>query len=169
MSLQIDNTQIQVVDEVKLLGTIITSDLKWGKNVDEIIRRGNTRMIILRKLAEFKAKQSDMRIIYIAYIRSILEQLCVVWNFSITDENSTDIERVQKNACKIILGYQYENYESALTTLNLEDLKSRRIRLCKKFAITCLENRKTRNMFPKYRKERLKQSAIPQMQRLLNN
>ena len=186
VSLQINEKTIEVVNEVKLLGTIITSDLKWDKNINEIIRRCNIRMTLLRKLVEFRPKIDDMKIIYMAYIRSVAEQSCQVWHFSLSQENCEDIERIQKNACKIILGSKYENYENALNILNLEDLKSRRERLCKKFAEKCIENEKTKNMFPKNtnlrktykseefkvqfaRTERLKCSSIPQMQRQLNN
>ena len=127
-----------------------------------------------------------MKIIYISYIRSILEQSCQVWNFSLTEENEKDLERVQKNAFQIILGGKYTTYESALNILNLNDLKARRDYLCKKFAIKCTENKNTKNMFElndaidknlksreKYkiefaRTERYRRSTIPQMQRLLN-
>ena len=186
VSLKIDNKQISIVDEVKLLGTHITSDLKWESNTHNIVKRANARMEILRKIKEFKPKMDDMKTIYISYVRSILEQSCQVWNFSLTEENINDLERVQKNAFQIILGERYSTYESALNMLNLDDLQTRRNYLSKKFAIKCTEHQKTKNMFKlnttinknlknrgKYqvefaRTERYKKSAIPQMQRLLN-
>ena len=186
VSLEINNKQISIVDNVKLLGTHITTDLKWELNTQQIVKRANARMEILRKIRDFKPKLEDMKTIYISYIRSILEQSCQVWNFNLTNENIDDLERVQKNAFRIILGQSYSNYESALNILNLEDLQARRNYLCKKFAIKCTQNEKTKNMFKlnakinrnlKYREKyqvefartaRYKQSAIPQMQRLLN-
>ena len=45
--------------------------------------------------------------IYILYIRSILEQSCQVWHYSITEEEKSDLERVQKIAYRIILGDSY--------------------------------------------------------------
>ena len=139
---------IEVVNQVKLLGTTITSDLKWDANVSEMVKRANTRLILLRKLSSFKPKIEDMKIIYISYIRSILDQSCQVWHFSLTEENTNDIERVQKSALKIILGYKYQNYENALEKLNLEKLQNRRERLCLKFAKKCTENERTKKMFP---------------------
>ena len=38
--LKTDGKEIEVVNEVKLLGTIITSDLKWEKNITAIIKKG---------------------------------------------------------------------------------------------------------------------------------
>ena len=34
---------LPVVDEAKLLGTVITKDLKWDKNTAEIVKKGNPR------------------------------------------------------------------------------------------------------------------------------
>ena len=72
--------------------------------------------------------------IYILYVRSILEQSCVVWNSSITVENSDDLERVQKAALRIIVGKNYTNYEYALMKADLESLKTGINKLCKTFA-----------------------------------
>ena len=118
-------------------------------------------------------------------LRSILEQSCPVWYFSLTQENSMDIERVQKNVLKFILGQKYENYESFLEKLNLENLHSRRETLCLRFAKKYAANDKTKFMFPEKvslkntknpnryevnfaRTARYYNSARPEMQRLLN-
>ena len=110
-----------------------------------------------------------------------------MWHSSLTLENRQDLERVQKNALKIILGDGYIDYESALTATGLDSLNDRRNKLCLRFAESSLKNQQTCDMFPfntnrtnvSTRKpetfqvtpantERLKTSAIPFMQRLLN-
>ena len=53
-------------------------------------------MDILRKMASFSAPMKDMLTAYIAYIRSMLEQSCVIWHSTLTEENKEDLERVQK-------------------------------------------------------------------------
>ena len=127
----------------------------------------------------------DMMIIYILYIRSVLESSAVVWNSSITKAEEILIERVQKTALKIILADKYENYPAALIVTGLQTLSERRKILCKKFAKNCIKNQKMAHMFPlnpsnvntrckeKYFVQpattgRLAKSAIPYMQRLLN-
>ena len=87
---------------------------------------------------------------------------------------------------KIILQDKFTNYENALHQLNIQDLKTRREDLCKKFAKSCLSNEKTLKMFPKRRNLRslrkneifdvnyarteiYKNTSIPYMQRQLNN
>ena len=184
-ALSIEDKQIEVVDQIKLLGTTITSDLKWDANVSDLVKRANSRMILLRKLKNYNPRIEDMKIIYTSYIRSILEQSCQVWHFSLTQDNINDLERVQKNALRIILGFKYNKYEEALERLNLENLYSRREKLCIKFAQKCTSNVKTQKMFPKNeviqktknteqykvnfaRTTRYMKSSIPQMQRCLN-
>ena len=61
-------------------------------------------MQILRKASEFTYNLKDRRQIYILYVRSILEQSCVVWNSSLSEENIEDLERVQKAAVRVMLG-----------------------------------------------------------------
>ena len=122
------------------------------------------------------------------YIRSILEQSSVVWHSSLTEENSSDLERIQKCAVKIILGKRYNNYEDALQKVDLPTLNERREELCLNFGRKCIKNEKTKTMFPERVKihqmlnrneekfevkhantERFLKSAIPHMQRLLND
>ena len=98
-------------------------------------------MELLRKVSKFTVSKSEKKNIYVLYIRSILEQSCVVWHSSLTKENSDDLERVQKCAVRIILGNEYpQNYEQALVKSDLDLLKERRIQLCKDFAKKCVKN-----------------------------
>ena len=97
------------------------------------------------------------------------------------------IERLQKNALRIILKEDYISYENALEMSNLNSLVERRESLCLKFAKSCVKNDTVKDMFPlnpiEYHvdtrdreefqvtmahTERLKKSAVPYMQRLLN-
>ena len=71
--LSIQDTQLEIINETKLLGTIISSDMKWRANTDMIVKKSYTRMIILHKLYSFHVKDSDMVKIYVLYLLSILE------------------------------------------------------------------------------------------------
>ena len=185
--LQLNNHNIEIINETRLLGVQVTDDLKWNRNTEILVKKANQRMQILRKASEFTSKISDRRQIYILYVRSILEQSCVVWNSSLTQENIQDLERVQKAAVRVMLGQKYTNYEDGLEQLNLKKLSERRNELCLRFAKKCLENEKTQLYFPlkvrkhqmktrkphkysqnKVKTNRLQSSAIPMMQKQLN-
>ena len=187
--LYVNNLLLDNVQQTTLLGVVITSDLKWHENTKLLVKRAYRRTIILVKLYEFNVPQSDLINIYILFIRSVLEQSCVVWNSAITKEEVTDLERVQKTCLRMILKQRYTSYEEALKIVNLETLSDRREKLCLQFAEKCLMSEKTKGMFPLHQSshdmaknirhhekyhvqhantDRLKKSAIPYMQRLLN-
>ena len=185
--LEIDGEQIEVIDSTRLLGTIITSDLRWEQNTNHIVKKANARMELLRKVASFGADINDLKNIYMIFVRSQLEHSSVVWHSSLTEQQKSDLERVQRSAFKIILGQNYESYKKALNILELEPLEHRREYLCLRFAQKCTENDQTKKMFPlneklhninirrkekftvQYAKtERLKKSAIIYMQKILN-
>ena len=42
--LELDGQILETVQEAKLLGTIVTSDLKWDENTNFIVRKANQRM-----------------------------------------------------------------------------------------------------------------------------
>ena len=94
-------------------------------------------MQILRKLFDFNVPTADLITIYISYIRSYLEQSCVVWHASLTVENSNNIERVQKIALRIIVKNDYTSYENALEKVECKPLDLRRENLCLTFAKAC--------------------------------
>ena len=117
---------LPVINKTKLLGSIITDDLKWNANTDEIVKKANQRMLLLRKSTEFTTLTEDLKIIYLSYVRSLLEQSSVLWGSSLSEENKSDLERVQKNACRIILGKNYTSYEESLHLIGIETLEERR-------------------------------------------
>ena len=181
------NKTIETLKETKLLGTVITDNLKWNKNTRFLCKKAYGRMQVLQKAATFTSNRKDLIDIYKAYVRSVAEQSCVVWNSSLTKQNITELERIQKVAVRIILG-EYHPYSTALKMLNLETLKNRRYELTKSFAKKCINNKKTETMFKTSNKKhimelrhtkqfeetfaktrRLKMSAIPQMQKILNS
>ena len=105
-------------------------------------------MQILRRLSTFNPPTSDMKQIYIAYIRSLLEQSSNVWHSGLTVQNENDLKRVQKIACKLILKEKYKSYEYALKYLELDTLKQRRHNLSLTFARKCLKTKNMKHLFP---------------------
>ena len=52
---------LQVIEKTRLLGTIITSDLRWEQNTSHIVTKANARMELLRKVGSFGAKVEDLK------------------------------------------------------------------------------------------------------------
>ena len=183
--LTLEGDNLDQVKETRLLGLVLRDDLSWKSNTAELTRRAFSRMLILKNLVKFDVPLADLVQIYILYIRSVTEQSAVVWHPAITKGERRDIERTQKVALKVIFGQKYTSYEHSLKLTGLETLDSRRKKLSLNFAKKCLKYDATKWMFPqnrftintrhpekfsvtKAKTERLANSAIPYMQRLLN-
>ena len=184
--LNLNNSQIETVNVTQVLGTFISSDLSWYRNTQYLVKRGYARMSIIRNLYQFNIPEEDLVQIYCLYIRTVLEYNSSVWFSSITLEESNDLERVQKVACKMISKQEYTDYGTALVRLNIQSLRERRQILAKRFAVKCTKSENFKKMFPLSNKQyngqrkqekyevkfsrtlRLCKSSIPAMQRLLN-
>ena len=125
-NLEVNEQSLEVVNEVRLLGTIITNDLKWNKNTREIVKKAYRRMQLLHRAATFTSNVNDLKAIYLTYIRSILEQSAVVWHSSLTAKNRRALERVQKAAIRLIFKGKNKTYEEGLKRLNIGTLEDRR-------------------------------------------
>ena len=131
-AMEVGGDQLEVVDEIRLLGVKISSDLKWAKNTEEMVKRASNKLWILRRLKGLGAKKQVLVDIYIKHCRSILEYAVPVWQASITVVERLNLERVQKMALHIILGDSYQNYPNALQITGLDTLEIRREKICLK-------------------------------------
>ena len=143
----INDNNLEVVKEIKLLGIIIQSDMKWTSNTKNMILKANKRLWILRRLKNLGALVGDLLEVYTKQIRCILEYAVPAWQSSITQEEKVNIERVQKSALHIILGNSYQSYENALQLLGIDTLDTRRLKLTYKFALRSEKHEKFRHWF----------------------
>ena len=181
------NKPIETVQETKLLGYWLISDMKPAKHVDYMVKRAMKKIWVIRRLKEADATDNDLLHFYFSLIRSILETACPVFHSQLNQENIDSIERVQKIVLRIILAERYEDYEAACTNLNLESLECRREALCLNFALKCLNHPhhqtlfqrvdpslhglRTRKTFlePFASRARYFKSPVPALTRLLND
>lgn len=145
--LRLDGHDMVLEEEMRLLGVVIRSDMKWSSNTENIVKKGYNRVWIMRRLKKLGATTDELKDVYIKQIRSILEFAVPAWHSSITSSERADIERVQKTAAHVILGMEYRTYHSALELLDLETLEARRAKLCLTFATKSAKNVKHKNWF----------------------
>ena len=140
-------TDIELVEETKLLGLVITSDLKFNKNTEYIVKRAFKRIWMLKRLKNHGASDDQLIDVYVKQIRSVLELAVPAWHSSLILADKLSIERVQKAALQVIFGLNYSSYSSALEAANLLTLDARRENLCKKFAFKAVKNTKHKEWF----------------------
>ena len=113
---------LEVVEEYKILGIIVSTDMKWNKHVDYICKRGYSQLWTLRRLKKLGASSKILFDIYEKHIRSILEYASPVWSPMLTLENINQLERVQKCVFAIIFGQnKYHKNLSKNGKISLED------------------------------------------------
>ena len=185
--IMVEGCRVDLVEEFKLLGVVLSSNLSWHANTDYIVKRCNGKLWVLRRLKKLGASHSDLLDVYFKQIRSIAEFGVPVWNPSLTWSDVAKLERIQKTTFHIILGDNYRSYSSALRSLGVKKLSERRKLLCLKFARKAERHHKfskwfkpstkrtaTRQTQSKYcqvfaRKKRFRNSPIPYLTELLNN
>ena len=74
------NDQLQVISEAKLLGIMLTSDLKWAKNTDYICKRAYRKRWSLRRMKLLDLEPLVMLDVYTKEIRSVLELAVPAWH-----------------------------------------------------------------------------------------
>ena len=179
---------LDVVEEIKLLGVIIRSDLSWSSNTNNMCQKAFQRMWLIRRLKALGADNGELIDIYRQQILSVLELAVPVWTPGLTQHQSHQLERVQKTVIRVILGDQYLSYKQGLRSLKLDTLQERRQKLCKKFTRKALKhdkfnswfapnppkNKNTRSTQPKFknvetRTNRYKKSPIPYITKIANS
>ena len=94
---------LEAISETKLLGVIITNDLKWAANTEYVCKKAYKKMWVLRRMKILDVDPLIICEVYTKEIRSLLELAVPAWHSGLTYKQSSDIERVQKVAVKIIL------------------------------------------------------------------
>ena len=188
VDLCIADHHLEVVNKVKLLGVTIQNDLKWGSQVDNIMKKANGKMYMLRKLKAAGLNSQELLTVYKGYIRPLLEYAAPLWHPGLTQQQVDQVEKIQKRVCKHILGRDYVSYTESLATLELKKLQDRRADICSDFAGKALASDRFSEWFnpPLYKStmqlrrkhvvqpfrcntERFKSSPLPYMANLLNS
>ena len=88
--------KIERVNEFKLLGVIIRSDLSWNSHVKYIVSKASKRIFVLCTLIRSGVSTVDILAVYCSIVRSVLEYASSVWHCELSKEQSLEIEKVQK-------------------------------------------------------------------------
>ena len=108
----ISNTNIEVVPSAKLLGVMISNDLKWNVHVEMIGKKVAVILYFLRQLKRAKVPANDLLSFYTTCIRPVAEYACPVFHTALPQYLSDQLERLQKRALRMIstndLSYRLE-------------------------------------------------------------
>lgn len=118
---------IQLLESVcshKVLVLIIQNNLKWNKHITASVSKAAKRLQIFHVPRQGDIPGEDLIAVYYALIRSVLEYCCVVWHNAPPSYRSNQIERVQRQALRII--YPGHSYRAELPVFDCLRLDERR-------------------------------------------
>ena len=151
--LSIAGVPLNFVSEAKVLGVWLQNDLRWDKNINEISKKANQKLYMLRLLKRFGFNDVELITIYKSYVRPAVEYADVTWSSSITAAQEKTLEHLQKRACRTILAQRYTSYADAMQLCGLESLADRRVKHCLSLAEGLAKSERTYDLLPPTRRE----------------
>ena len=76
----VNDGDIELVSETKLLGVVFTDDPKWQAHTNVIVSRASQRLYLLTLLRRAGVDQTSLVDIYISLVRSVTEYACQIWH-----------------------------------------------------------------------------------------
>jgi hypothetical protein len=116
LNLKYKDIPLELTTGDKILGVNINQNLKWDNHINVVKKKISSNLWLLSKIKPFVSL--DHRIVfYKAYIQPHIDYCNIIWGGT-SKQNIQSILLLQKRACKIILGYQYTNFQEAMKSIN---------------------------------------------------
>ena len=90
----ISDKQIEVVSSAKLLGVLVSDNLRWNAHVETICKKAATHLYFLKQLNRAKVPAKDMPLFCTTCIRPVLEYECPVFHHSFPQYLYNEMERL---------------------------------------------------------------------------
>ena len=184
-----NNDDIEIVNELKIVGFIMRSDMRTSANTDYLVKKAFKRMWLIRRLKALGASINQLLDTLHKQVLSVLWLGAPAWFSQLTQHERQDLDRVAKVGLRIIYGEAYSGFENMLQAASLLRPTVQLSRMTAKFAARSTKHPKFSKWFqpaaPKLvntrssnhtqlytsvpaRTERYRNSPIPYMTELLN-
>ena len=117
LKLNLNNSDLKLSSNEKFLGIQIENTLVWNEHFKYISKKIASSIWRLSQIKTFLSVD-DKLLFYNAYIRPHLEYCSVIWGNS-TTFNIQKMTKLQRRACKLILGNEYPQLEEACDNLKI--------------------------------------------------
>ncbi|TWW53320.1 hypothetical protein D4764_0013870 [Takifugu flavidus] len=95
-------TDVDVVESYKYLGVHLNNNLDWTHNTDTLVKKGNSRLFLLRRLRSFGVQGPLLRTFYDSVVGSAIFYGFVCWSSSITDRDRKRMDRLVRRASSVL-------------------------------------------------------------------
>ena len=125
---------LEVVQEIKLVGYMLRSDLKTCSNTTYIIKKAYKRMWIIRRLKTLGASTEQLLDVLNKQVLSVLSLGAPAWYGQLTMAERTHLNRVLRCGLHIIYGDSYRSFSQALTRAGMISVTDQLHKMTAKFA-----------------------------------
>ena len=123
LRLKYKDVTLEVTTGDKILGIHINENLKWDNHIKFLRKKISSNLWLLSRIKVFIP--INYRIMfYKAYVQPHLDYCSIIWG-STKQSNIQVLVRLQRRACRIILGEQYTTLNEALDKINSLNIKHR--------------------------------------------
>ena len=134
---QLNNVELERVNKVTDLGLLISESLSWDAHIENIVRKANQRLGLIKRCLGSNPPYETKLIYYTSLVRPILEYGTIVW--SVHNKRCLNmIESVQRRATKYITNDYNISYPERLMQCDLLPLSLRREYLDCTFLYACI-------------------------------
>lgn len=102
LNISIKNTIIKQIEEIKLLGVCIDSQLSWDKQVNNVVSKMGRSIAVIRRCSKYLTKPMIPYVIQ-SLVLSHLDYCAVVWS-NTSLNNIKKLQLVQNKAARVALG-----------------------------------------------------------------
>ncbi|TWW67098.1 hypothetical protein D4764_02G0001390 [Takifugu flavidus] len=95
-------TDVDVVESYKYLGAHLNNNLDWSHNTDALVKKGKSRLFLLRRLRSFGVQGPLLRTFYDSVVGSAIFYGIVCWSNSITYRDRKRMDRLVRRASSVL-------------------------------------------------------------------
>ena len=117
LRLQEDN--IEVVQEMKIVGYVMRSDMRTCSNTEYLVKKAFKRMWLIRRLKGLGANKSQLIDALQKQVLSVLWLGAPAWFCQTTEQEKKDLDRVAKVGLRIIFGDSYCGFDNTLLSVQM--------------------------------------------------
>ena len=143
----IPNENIEVVEEMKIVGFILRSDMKTCSNTEYIVKKAYARMWIVRRLKMLGASRQRLVDVLQKQVLSVLLLAVPAWDCLLTVQERTNIERLLRTGLRIIWGEDFVSVDQVLKDSKLKTMQEARTKIVRRFVKKSIHHKKFKNWF----------------------
>ena len=117
LKLQCNDIDISITSCDKILGIHVDNNLTWTTHFNFLSKKLSSYMWLLSKIRTYLTTEHRV-LFYNAYIKPHIDYCSLIWG-NTSHININKITRLQRRACKLILGHEYNSLLEAFERLKI--------------------------------------------------